>query len=110
MMTKDEVKNTIEIVATANGFKTSEYMTMYSLPEIKSENLNFCVKAETTVDLEKRCVRNKHLTFRASISRMGGETTTDELFAIAREIEKAAVVVETLNLMDMSYEEYFGEQ
>ena len=105
-MSKHEVANLIKTVATTNGFKTRDGMNVYGLPEMTSENLHFFVNAKSTkVRLDLGYVEYLHLEFRASLRRMGGEPTVDELFATAREIERGATAVETLNLLDLSYKE-----
>lgn len=106
-MTKAEAIKTVKIVAKANGFKVEEskYATMGI--RIKAKNVNFFIKDNVKLTLGEGKVTHT-FEFKASVSRMGGEDTTDGLLAIAREIEKAATTIETLNLMGISYEEFLG--
>ena len=101
-MTKAEAINIINIAANAQGFKTRE--GLFGLPEIVSDNMNFFFTAEEThFNYEARCIEYNNLTFRASISRMGGNPTTAELVAQANETLRAASLVDYLNLLNISY-------
>ena len=102
-----EAINTIEIIAKAHGFTTKK--TQYSeFPVIESENMIFNIDGDKHFNLEKRTLTTT-ITARASISRMGGNPTTEELFKVANEIQRGAVLVDSINLMNMVIEETFDE-
>lgn len=105
-MTRAEINATIDALAKANGFTTKDSYNGFR--EIRAENLNFFTQADTTFNMEERCITTK-VTMRVSISRMGGNPTTDELFAVANEIQHGAAVVETINLLGMECTETFEE-
>ena len=105
-MTKAEVIKTIKIVARTNGFETRdvEYGTLGVT--IESENLNFFIMEHIDIDkMLKTKVATHEMYFKASVSRMGGETSTEELYAISDEIKRGAVVVDTLNTFELVWDE-----
>ena len=105
-MTRAEAINTIEVLAKANGFITKDGYN--NLPEIRGENMNFFVDADIHFDFEEKTLTTT-VTARASVSRMGGNPTTEELFKVANEIQRGAVLVDSINMMNIVIVENLDE-
>ena len=104
--TRQEINNVIEALAKSNGFEVRT--GCHGFKEFIAENLNFFTEAKSEWNMEERTVTSK-VSMRASISRMGGNPTTDELFAVADEIRRGASMVESFNGFEMECTETFEE-
>ena len=108
MMTKDEAREAVRTLAKSYGFKVEDCRYSELGIEIRSENLNFFLTPKTELNLKERYIQTTIEAF-ASISRMGGKSTPEELMAIAREINKGAALVECINVLGVGYREYIDE-
>ena len=101
-MKKEIVAEIISDKASLYGF---EIEVGGMLPRIKSDNLNISLVAET--DYDKSDMKAGKVWMRvlaaASVSKMGGNPTPDELLAVANEIARGAHLVEDIQNMNLSF-------
>jgi hypothetical protein len=108
-MTKAEINGIIRDTARAYGFEASdEPGTVTGLTEIRSEELNFTIITFMTknTDWEARFIEER-IEVSASVSKMGGSPSPEELMKTAEEIRRGAELVEKLQSMDLTYTETF---
>ena len=110
MMSFDEVSAKITNAAKIHGFSV-EYDQRTRLPRIttaeKTSYINICLS--DVLEFQK-CDYAKghivgHVEVTASISRMGGNPTPDELLNAAEQIREAALLVRELQGSDLAYSE-----
>ena len=104
-MTLNDVCEHIRETANDYGFEV-EKSSMFRLPVIRSEELNFCLLEDHDFDWEKR-TGTVRIKFSASVRRMGGNPTVEELLKTAEEIQRGAELVRKLQSMDLSFTETF---
>ena len=104
--TRQEINNIIEALAKSNRFETR--IGYHGFGEFIAENLNFFTEVKSEWNMEERTVTSK-VSMRVSISRMGGNPTTDELFAVADEIRRGASIVDCFNAYEFECTETFEE-
>ena len=101
-MKKEIVAEIISDKAALYGF---EVEVGGMLPRIKSDNLNISLVAET--DYDKSDMKAGKVWMKvfaaASVSKMGGNPTPDELLAVANEIARGAHLVEEIQNMNLSF-------
>lgn len=108
-MTKKQIFEMIKEEAKAHGFEVSEQpSTVTGMPEIKSEELNFAFFARTTegTDWTARIVEES-IEASASVRKMGGSPTPEELLKTADEIRRGAELISRLHSMNLTYTETF---
>lgn len=104
--TKEEINNIIEQLAGEYGFKFvhDRWSSREGIGEIRANNLNVFTMVDPKLYIYDDFVQVvAKVTFRASISRMGSESTPDELLAIADEIKRCAELVADLNIRDLEF-------
>lgn len=107
-MTKEMVNNAIRLEAEAKGFKVTEQEGFQGLVEIISEELNFTytVKHTENTDWQARKIEQS-VTVQASVRKMGGNPTVEELVKTADEIKNGARLMEILNGLNLIWTETF---
>ncbi|OLR55057.1 hypothetical protein BHK98_02625 [Hornefia porci] len=108
-MTKMEICERIKEAARAHGFTVSEKMsTVTGLPEIISEEMNFTFLARTTENTDWAARRvEEAIEASASVRKMGGSPTPEELLITADEIRRGAELIHDLQSMNLTYIETF---
>lgn len=103
-MTREEINTIIKNEATKHGFETRE--DLFGIESPKSEELNFTVRTCHTdaTDWKAGKVVMK-VTFTASVRKMGGEPSVEELLKTADEIKRGAELVSALQSLDPTYTE-----
>lgn len=104
-MTINEVKNIITATANEYGFQTSE-SAFSRLPIIESEELNFSLLERHDGDWEA-CKVTVHIEAAASVRKMGGSPTVEELLKTAEEIKRGAELVAKLQSLELAFTETF---
>lgn len=110
--TKEEINNIIEQLAGEYGFKfvNDRWSSREGIGEIKAHNLNVFTMVDPELHIYEDFVQvTAKVTYRASISRMAGEPTPDELIAVADEINRCAELVADLNIRDLEFVEVFDK-
>ena len=102
----EEFNSIIREQSEAFGFKT-EQMNYSRFLVIKSEEVNFMVHEKDAGSDWKNCTSRDGLTMGASVRKMGGSPTVEELLKTADEIKRAALLVEKINSLDVVLEEVF---
>ena len=106
-MTRQEINNIIKEKAEAYGFEADTNSRVYGIRQRNYISIQFF----ETSDLEKTDWENKigwmNIEVKASICRMGGETTPEELLTAAEEIKRGAELVRELQELHLSYSEKF---
>ena len=104
-MTREQVNEAVKAAARAHGFETTEESRYMGFSEIISEDLNFRF---TTNDMgwAARSV-DMRLDVAASVRRMGGNPTAEELLRTADEIRRGAELLAELQAMDLTWVETF---
>ena len=103
-MTKKELNGIIAKAAAAHGFETSEGTGVMGLTEIRSENLNFTFQPKTSKDTDwEKGIYKINLAITASVSRMGGSPSPQELLQTAEEIKRGAELTAELQSMNLSW-------
>jgi hypothetical protein len=101
-MKKEIVAEIISDKASLYGF---EVEAGGMLPRIKSDNINISLVAE--MDYDKSDMKAGKAWMKviaaASISKMGGNPTPDELLTAANEIARGAHLVEEIQNMNLSF-------
>lgn len=104
-MTLNNVCERIRETANNYGFEVAQ--ERYSrLPIIHSEELNFFLLEKHDYNLEEREVTTR-LQVSASVRRMGGNPSVEELLNTADEIRRGAELVRKLQEMSLSFTETF---
>ena len=102
-MTLAEVNENIKTIAAMHGFET-EKVSYSEFLQIKSNEVNFSYSInDAGSDWEAR-IERKGVTLFASVRKMGGTPSVDELLATASEIQRAALVMKLFNLMQIVIE------
>ena len=105
-MTKAQINRIIKETAEKHGFDISEGTGFDGLSEIKSEELNFMYNVRHTENTDwKNGIVELKLTVSASVRKMGGHPTIEELFNTAEEIDSGAQVLEELERIDLIWTE-----
>ena len=104
-MTLNDVCEQIRKTANTYGFEV-EQSHLFRLPVIRSEELNFCLLEKHDYNMAKRTVTT-HVLPSASVRRMGGSPTVEELLKTAEEIQRGAELVQKLQSMGLSFIETF---
>jgi len=108
-MTRAELNETIKKAAAAHGFETSKENGVFGLIDIKSEEMNFTYGTSTDTegtDWSKRVVETA-ITVTASVRKMGGRPTPEELLKTADEIRRGAELAAELQNMHLTFTERF---
>ena len=102
-MTKAQVNEAIKKAAQAHGFETSEQPGFQGITEIISEELNFTFTARNTENTDWAAHRiEQSLTVAASVRRMGGQPTVEELLKTADEIRRGAELAAEIQMMNLT--------
>lgn len=105
-MTKEEVKNIIRDKAMEYGFEVSYLDGWHGFPDIISEELNFTYDNELTENTDwKTGILEQSLAITASVRRMGGQPTVEELLKTADEIRRGAELVAELKNLHLTWVE-----
>ena len=108
-MTKQEVNEIITSKAAEYGFEIEETSMGWSNKRTGQDYITIQIFQNSNIektDLEKRigCI---DIEASASVSRMGGSPTTEELLKAADEIARGAKFTAELQSMGLSYERTF---
>ena len=108
-MTKQEVNEIITSKAAEYGFEIEENSMGWNNKRTGQDYINIQIFQNSNLDKtdwEKRigCIEIEAC---ASVSRMGGSPTTEELLKAAEEIAKGAKFAAEINSMGLSYERTF---
>ena len=107
-MTREQLNEKIMETAQAFGFKLREGTGYLGLKEIASEELNFTYTGQTTENTDWAAHRiEQRLTVTASVRKMGGQPTVDDLLKTADEIRRGAELVAALQEMNLTWTEEF---
>ena len=107
-MTREQVNKNLREAAEAFGFKTSEEANYQGIIEIISEELNFTYTVRTTENTDWAAHRiEQELTVTASVRKMGGQPSADELLKTADEIRRGAMLLLELRTTDLTWTEEF---
>lgn len=108
-MTRAELNEIIGKVAAEHGFETSKENGVFGLIDIKSEEMNFTYS--TSTDTEGTDWRNgvveTAITVTASVRKMGGSPSPEELLKTADEIRRGAELLAELQSMHLTFTERF---
>lgn len=101
-MTRAEINTIIKNEAAKYCFETRE--DLFGIESPRSEELNFTVHTENTKDTDWKAGRIvKKVTFTASVRKMGGEPSVEELLKTADEIKRGAELMSALQSLDLTY-------
>ena len=107
-MTKEQVNGIIRRAAARHGFETTEEAGFQGFSEILSEELNFTFTTRTTENTDWAAHRiEQSLTVTASVRKMGGQPTVEELLKTADEIRRGAELAGELQGTDLTWTEEF---
>ena len=107
-LTKAQINNILRETAGKHGFDTTEEAGFQGFYEIKSEELNFNYTVQTTENTDwQKGIVEQTLTVSASVRKMGGHPTIEDLFNTAEEIDSGAQLLEELENMDLTWTETF---
>ena len=107
-MTKAQVNEKIKAAAQAHGFKTGDELNFQGITEIISEELNFTFTVQHTENTDWAAHRiEQSLTVTASVRRMGGQPTVEELLKTADEIKRGAELTAEIQSMNLTWTEEF---
>lgn len=107
-MTKAQVNETIKAAAQAHGFETTKEPGFQGITEIISEELNFTFTVQHTENTDWAAHRvEQSLTVTASVRKMGGQPTVEELLKTADEIRRGAELAAELQGMNLTWTETF---
>ena len=107
-MTRNELNEIIRSKAREYGFETSEERGFHVFTDILSEELNFTYHTAATENTDWRAgVLEQSLIITASVRRMGGQPTAEELLQTADEIRRGAELVAELQGIDLTWTEHF---
>lgn len=105
-MTRTEINKVIRETSAAYGFTTRE--GCQGLEEPSSEELNFIWRTRTTENTDWMAHRvEQEAELAASVRKMGGNPTPEELLKTADEIRRGAELVKELNQMNLTWTEEF---
>lgn len=103
-MTKKELSEIITKTANAHGFETEEGAGIMGFPEIQSEELNFIYMRKTSKDTDwEKGIYKVDLRIYASVCKMGGRPTPEELLKTADEVKRGAELTAELQSMNLSW-------
>ena len=77
---------------------------------VKAEYVNFTVHSSWENSSWEDMIERRSISLSASISRMGGNMTVDDLRAAADEISRAAAFVEKVNEMKIVIERHYKKE
>lgn len=107
-MTKAQVNETIRAAAKAHGFETTAEPGFQGITEIISGELNFIFTVRNTENTDWAAHRiEQSLTVSASVRRMGGNPTVEELLKTADEIRRGAELAAEIQGMNLTWTETF---
>ena len=107
-MTKAQVNEKIKAAAKAHGFETTEQPGFQGMTEIISRELNFTYTILNTENTDWAAHRiEQSLTVTASVRRMGGQPTVEELLKTADEIRRGAELAAEIQEMNLTWTETF---
>ena len=107
-MTKAQVNEAIKAAAQAHGFETAKEPGFQGITEIISEELNFTFTVQTTENTDWAAHRiEQSLTVTASVRKMGGQPTVEELLKTADEIKRGAELTTEIQGMNLTWTETF---
>ena len=107
-MTKAQVNEAVKAAAKAHGFETTKEPGFQGIYEIISEELNFTFTAQNTENTDWAAHRiEQSLTVNASVRKMGGQPTVEELLKTADEIRRGAELTAELQGMGLTWTETF---
>ncbi|MBR2258183.1 MAG: hypothetical protein IJ899_12805 [Blautia sp.] len=105
-MNRAAINEAIRAAAKAHGFTTRE--GFQGLEEPESEELNFIWKTRTTENTDWVVHRvEQEAELMASVRKMGGHPSPEELLKTADEIRRGAELVMELNRMKLTWTEEF---
>ena len=105
-MTKAEINEVIRTAAGAHGFETQ--MGFQGIEEPASEELNFTWRTHTTENTDWLAHRvEQEAEIYASVRKMGGQPTPEELLKTADEVRRGAELVMEINRMKLTWTEEF---
>lgn len=105
--TKEKLSNDIARAAEVYGFQIGDPKLYFGFPQILSEEVNFTYETnvlDNETDWQARRIVTE-LRVIASVRKMGGAPTPEELMKTAAEIKKAAEL--TSSMQKLKYEEQF---
>lgn len=113
-MNRTDALNKIIEAAEKRGFKTGFYSKGYDLwiePKEGEKYISFIISDRLDAD---RCDFENHIVachfeVKASVCRMGGEPTTEELLMAAEQIKQGALLTKELKGIDLAYERNITE-
>ena len=106
--TLEQVNEAIRAAAEKHGFETKAEPGFGGLAEIASNELNFFLRWKNTKGTDWRAHRvENELEVKASVRKMGGEPTVEELLKTADEIRRGAELVAELQAMKLTWTETF---
>ncbi len=107
-MTKAQVNEAIKAAAKAHGFETAGQPGFQGITEIISRELNFTFTVQNTANTDWAAHKvEQSLTVTASVRRMGGQPTVEELLKTADEIRRGAELAAEIQGMDLTWMETF---
>ena len=107
-MTKAQVNKKIKAVAQTHGFGATEQPGFQGMTEIISRELNFTYMILNTENTDWAAHRiEQSLTVTASVRRMGGQPTVEELLKTADEIRRGAELAAEIQEMNLTWTETF---
>ena len=107
-MTKAQVNEKIKAAAQAHGFETTEQPGFQGMTEIISRELNFTYTILNTENTDWAAHKiEQSLTVTASVRRMGGQPTVEELLKTADEIRRGAELAAEIQGMNLTWTETF---
>ena len=107
-MTKAQVNETIRRAAARYGFETTDESGFQGFSEIRSEELNFTYTVRTTENTDWAAHHvEQSLTVTASVRKMGGHPTVEELLKTADEIRHGVELTAELQGTDLTWTEEF---
>ena len=107
-MTREQVNEAIRAAAKTHGFETTMEPGFGGIVEIISEELNFFLIPKNTKNTDWKAHRvEQSLTVTASVRKMCGEPTVEELLKTADEIRRGAELVAELQAMALTWTETF---
>jgi len=78
--------------------------------QILSDEVNFTFSMEDGGSDWKNGIERDAMKVNASVRKMGGQPTVDQLLKTADEINRAAQLMEAINSMNIVIETHFGEE
>jgi hypothetical protein len=104
--TKEELSRDIARAADAYGFRIGDPKLYFGFPQISSEEVNFTYATNISDESDWQTGRIvTELRVIASVRKMGGAPTPEELMKTAAEIKRAAEL--TCGMQMLKYEEQY---